>query len=327
MRTGIIDCGTNTFNLLIAEREGKQWECLFSGKINVRLGRGGFGSGVIRKERMARGVDAIISYFETLLSYRVDEVVVIATSAVRDAENARDFIRLVKAKTGLEVRVVDGFKEAELIFDGVRQTVEPTDENLLVMDIGGGSTEFIIANQSGILWKQSFPLGVSRIYEYLQPSDSLKDNERSKLDETLNKALKPLMQALALHPTQRLIGASGSFDTLVAMLFAAQAEQPNERSNEITLTEFELMHHKMLNSTFEERIRIPGMLPIRADTMPLATSLIHYTIQNCGIKHVAQSSYALKEGVMAQLIEQRLTSQKIEDVLSGLTTAQNLHTP
>ncbi len=321
MRTGIIDCGTNTFNLLIAERSGKKWQGLFNGKINVRLGKGGFAQGVIRKERLARGLDALVSHRETLLSYRVDEVVVIATSAVRDAANATEFIRLVKEQTRLDVRVVDGLKEAELIFDGVRQTIELADENVLVMDIGGGSTEFIIANRTGILWKESFPLGVSRIYEYLQPSDCLSEEEVSKLDRALEKALQPLKEAMKAHPTHRLVGASGSFDTLVAILAAANQTTPDERSNTIAIEEFDHMHRLMLRSTFEERIRIPGMLPMRADTMPLATALIQYIVQTFHIKRIDQSSFALKEGVMAQLIEQRMTSQCIDDVLTSPVSA------
>lgn len=327
MRTGIIDCGTNTFNLLIAERTTKHWETIFNGKINVRLGKGGFEQGTIRKERMARGVDALMTYYETLLSYRVDDVVVIATSAVRDAGNAAEFIRLVKAKTGLDVRVVDGIKEAELIFEGVRQTLDPSDENILVMDIGGGSTEFILANQNGILWKQSFPLGVSRIYEFLQPSDCLTEGELTRLHDTLTKALAPLLQAMEQNPARCLVGASGSFDTLVAMLAEAEDSQPNETSNEITPEQFEQMHQLMLSSTFEERIRIPGMLPIRADTMPLATALIDFVIRQCGIEKLTQSSYALKEGALAQLIDERISSQHIHAILADRSTAQNLYTP
>lgn len=321
MRTGVIDCGTNTFNLLIAERDEKQWTPLFNNRINVRLGKGGIAQGLIRNDRMARGIDALLSHREALLNYNADEVVVIATAAVRDASNVAEFIRAVKSATGFEVRVVDGMKEAELIFHGVAQSVSLGDDNVIVMDIGGGSTEFIIGIRQGICWKQSFPLGVARLFEFLAPSDPITSEQLEKLEQALHKALEPLSIALERFPATRLIGASGSFDTLVAMIAARQNARPNQQSNKIALDQFEDMRQLMLQSTFEERVRIPGMLPLRADTLPLAAALINFVIKQFSITEMEQSAYALKEGVMAQVMEQRLKPQAMNTVMDSRHTA------
>lgn len=306
MRVGIVDCGTNTFNLLVAEVEKGQWHALFTGKISVRLGKGGFHQGIIRPDRLARGIDALLAHRETMFNFDVERAAIFATAAVREASNAALFLRKVKEVTGMEVTVIDGLREAELIFEGVRQTL-PSDERVYtVMDIGGGSTEFIIGNSEGILWKHSFPLGVSRIQEFLNPSDILTEEEKTRLHASFEKVLQPLKEALQRHPSTVLIGASGSFDTLTAMIAAAHRKEVEPLSNGIPLEDFDRMHRILTSSTYEQRLALPGMLPMRADTMPLASSLIHYVIQAFGMTQLFQSSYALKEGALQSIIDGRL---------------------
>lgn len=310
MRTGIIDCGTNTFNILVADIDDGQWIHQYSGKLNVRLGKGGFSRGVITSERLARGIDALCSHRETFMNYRVEQVMVFATAAVREAENASEFIKLARDKAGFEVTVIDGNKEAEFIFDGVKQTVDIGEETNLVMDIGGGSTEFIIANHAGVLWKQSFTIGVSKLYEFIQPSDPLAAEEIEKLKTNLDQILSPLLEAVRSHKPKRLIGASGSFDTLVDIISREGSQPSKPRSNRIELDDFERTHQRMLSTSYEERLEIPGMLPYRADTMPLATSLIAYVIEKCQIGELYQSAFALKEGALNQIIDGKLVPQK-----------------
>jgi exopolyphosphatase/guanosine-5'-triphosphate,3'-diphosphate pyrophosphatase len=306
MRIGIVDCGTNTFNLLVAEVENGQWSHVFTGKAAVRLGKGGFHQGIIKPERLARGIDVLLSHRETMINFGVERAAIFATAAVREASNASQFLRKAHEVTGIEVIVIDGMREAELIFEGVRQTFPDDKGTYTVMDIGGGSTEFIIGNAEGILWKQSFPLGVSRIQEFLNPSDILTDDETARLTQSFAKVLLPLKEALERHPSHTLIGASGSFDTLTAMIAAARRQSFDPLRNRIALDDFSRMHSILASSTFEQRLALPGMLPMRADTMPLASALIDYVIQAYGMTTLIQSSYALKEGALQCIIEGRL---------------------
>ncbi len=306
MRIGIVDCGTNTFNLLVAEVENGQWSHVFTGKAAVRLGKGGFHQGIIKPERLARGIDVLLSHRETMINFGVERAAIFATAAVREASNASQFLRKAHEVTGIEVIVIDGMREAELIFEGVRQTFPVDGGTYTVMDIGGGSTEFIIGKAEGILWKQSFPLGVSRIQEFLNPSDILTDDETARLTQSFAKVLLPLKEALERHPSHTLIGASGSFDTLTAMIAAARRQSFDPLRNRIALDDFSRMHSILASSTFEQRLALPGMLPMRADTMPLASALIDYVIQAYGMTTLIQSSYALKEGALKCIIEGRL---------------------
>lgn len=310
MRIGIVDCGTNTFNLLVAEVDKGQWHALFTGKIAVRLGKGGFHQGIIRPDRLARGIDALLAHREAMFNFEVDRAAFFATAAVREASNAALFLRKAKEVTGMEVIVIDGMREAELIFEGVRQTLPADDRVYTVMDIGGGSTEFIIGHSAGILWKHSFPIGVSRIQEFLNPSDILTDEEKTRLHASFEKVLQPLKEALEQHPSTVLIGASGSFDTLTAMIAEAHRKTVDPLSNAIPVDDFNRMHRILLSSTYEQRLALPGMLPMRADTMPLASSLIHYVIQAFGMTELFQSSYALKEGALQSILDGRLRASE-----------------
>lgn len=306
MRIGIVDCGTNTFNLLVADVDNGQWSHVFTGKAAVRLGKGGFHQGIIRPDRLARGIDVLLSQRETMINFGVERAAIFATAAVREASNAVLFLRKAYEVTGIEVIVIDGMREAELIFEGVRQTF-PDDERIYtVMDIGGGSTEFIIGTTEGILWKQSFPLGVSRIHEFLQPSDILTEEDTARLRQSFDKVLVPLREALERYPSQTLIGASGSFDTLTAMIAAERGQSIEPLSNPIALADFNRMHSILASSTFEQRLALPGMLPMRADTMPLASALIDYVVQSYGMTSLIQSSYALKEGALKFIMDGRM---------------------
>lgn len=314
MRVGIIDCGTNTFNLLVAEVSADGWHALFNGKIAVKLGRGGFAQGVIRAERLARGLDAIHAHRETMINYGVEQCLVLATAAVREASNSHDFIQRTRELTGLEMIVIDGLKEADLIFRGVAQTFELGEDYITVMDIGGGSTEFIIANTHGVAWKQSFPLGVARIQEYLSPTDVLSDDEFNRLQDSFRTVLEPLRIALQSYPSSTLVGASGSFDTLVSMC-RASGDQPQKKNHEaqpIPLELFKNLHQTLLKSTIEERLAMPGMLPMRAETMHLATTLIDFVLRQYEYEHLFQSDYALKEGALELIREGKLQLQLLE---------------
>ena len=307
MRAAVIDCGTNTFNLLIAEIQQEGWKELFRTKIAVKLGRGGIGKGTIQSDRLARGLDALRVFHDAGLNYAVDHFYVTGTSALREADNAIDFVRRAKELFDIDVRIIDGEREASLIFSGVKQTLDIGDQNFTVMDIGGGSTEFIIANKDGVQWKTSTDLGVSRLFDFLSPTDPLSKENRKDLSQVVDEHLAPLKEALSTYPSTTLLGSSGSFDTLVAM--AAGLKDDTSKlplSNEISLIDFATLHSWMLSKDRGERLRIRGMLPLRVDYMPISTSLIDHMIQKMGYDRILQSKFALKEGVLQEIIEKKI---------------------
>ncbi len=338
-RVAIIDCGTNTFNLLVKEKVEGKWKTLFKTKLPVKLGAGGFSENVLMPNRMARGVDALYSYKNVIDSLEVKDVRVFATSAVREASNGNVFVAKVKKHLNFDMEVISGDREAELIFEGVVQTTGEIKEDFLIMDIGGGSTEFIFVRDQKPLWRKSYLLGVSRLHGMLNPASRINQDDVNRLRTHLNKELQDLISFLKENPVRVLVGSSGSFDTLFDMYQFAKAKDSTkdasalqdsskdvsqdasqdsakgftERStesftegsrnlNEIPFSSYPSIHQWLVGSTLEERLRHPSIPQMRAEYMPLSTYLVKFILEQSNFNKIFQSEYALKEGVLAHYL-------------------------
>ena len=142
---GVIDLGTNTFNLVIAEIQHDNYRVIHKKKISVKLGEGGISKDFIAPIPFQRGLDALRIYKGILRSMSVDCFYAVATSAIRSAHNGSEFVEKVKSELQININVIDGDTEADLIYRGVRQAIDLGEKPKLIIDIGGGSTEFIIA--------------------------------------------------------------------------------------------------------------------------------------------------------------------------------------
>ncbi|MCB0761669.1 MAG: hypothetical protein KDC12_09110, partial [Flavobacteriales bacterium] len=198
MRVGVIDCGTNTFNILIAEFHNGGHEILFSTKIAVKLAPS-IDTNMIGSNRFGRGLDALLVHKNILENYQTERVYLFATSAIRDSANGKAFVKQVKEALNFDIHVIGGDEEAELIYEGVIQDIQLEENVDLIMDIGGGSVEFILAHVHGILWKRSFPIGVSRLKGMFMPSDPMTEEESGKIQEFLFGALEPLFEEIGKH--------------------------------------------------------------------------------------------------------------------------------
>ena len=217
-KIGIIDLGTNTFNLLIAEVDGIDHKVIHKNKIAVKLGEGGITKGFIADRAFQRGLKALENHRNTLKMHQVDECYAIATSAIRSASNGTQFTEIVKSSLNLHINIIDGLEEAELIFAGVKQAIDLKDSPKLIIDIGGGSTEFIIANEAEVFWKKSYKLGAARLLEMFEPSDPITLEEVDRIELHLEQELKELIEMVRAYEVDCLIGSSGSFDTLAEMI-------------------------------------------------------------------------------------------------------------
>ena len=314
-RVAIIDCGTNTFNLLVKEKVEGKWKTLFKTKLPVKLGAGGFSENVLMPNRMARGVDALYSYKNVIDSLEVKDVRVFATSAVREASNGNVFVAKVKKHLNFDMEVISGDREAELIFEGVVQTTGEIKEDFLIMDIGGGSTEFIFVRDQKPLWRKSYLLGVSRLHGMLNPASRINQDDVNRLRTHLNKELQDLISFLKENPVRVLVGSSGSFDTLFDMYqFAKSKDSAKDDSqdssqdsskvklNEIPFSAYPSVHQWLVGSTLEERLRHPSIPQMRAEYMPLSTYLVKFILEQSNFNKIFQSEYALKEGVLAHYL-------------------------
>jgi exopolyphosphatase/guanosine-5'-triphosphate,3'-diphosphate pyrophosphatase len=307
MRIASIDLGTNTFNLLIAEiKEDKDFDILFEKKLPVKLGKGGIHKKIIAQNAFERGIKAMKTHNDTIEKYNVNNKVAFATSAMRDAENGEEFRNIVKEKFDIDIQIIDGQREAELIYYGVKQSMPLQNEPFVILDIGGGSNEFIICNNEKIFWKHSFNLGIARLLEMFSPSDPIKPDELERVNNHFEQELKLLSDAIKEVPVKRMIGASGTFDTLASMINFKKHNQKNlpdgKHHQQITLDEFYMLYDKLLPSTLEQRKLIRGLEPMRIEMIVLATHFIKFVIEKYTIKELYQSKFSLKEGVIHEII-------------------------
>jgi exopolyphosphatase / guanosine-5'-triphosphate,3'-diphosphate pyrophosphatase len=305
MRVAVIDMGTNTFNLLIAElNSDKGYKILLNNKEAVKLGEGGINKKIITPAAFQRGIKAIERHIERICKYQVDRTVAFATSAIRDAENGNEFTSTLKRHFDLDISVITGDKEAELIYLGVKQTLSFRDKRFIILDIGGGSNEFIIADDSQIWWKRSFKLGMARLLEKFQPSDPIKADEISKIENYLEENLTDLFDAAMRYKPEIFIGASGSFDSFVAMLAFEKKINHKHHDNfhEIPMDTYQQLHHKLINSNKLERSNMHGLEPVRRDMIVLATIFVSFVLRKIGLHNIYQSSYSLKEGAIFEVM-------------------------
>ncbi|MBL0048780.1 MAG: exopolyphosphatase [Bacteroidetes bacterium] len=303
MRIAIIDLGTNTFNLLIAHLSiDNGFTVEFSDKIAVKLGEGGINSDTILPLPFARGIAAIGAHLETIKRFDVETIQAFATSAIRSARNGAAFVKQVKDNFLLEVEVIDGDKEATLIYEGVRMGVTLTHNNSLIMDIGGGSTEFIIGNATEILWKQSFNLGAARLLEKFKPHDPILEQEVKAIEHYFNTQLQSLSVAIEEHGVTELIGSSGSFDTFAEMIgfkFYTPIDLNRQTSYDFCMNDFYSIHQQLLLSNKVERLQTPGIIEMRADMIVVSAVFTNYILTRYSLSNMRLSTYALKEGVIA----------------------------
>jgi exopolyphosphatase/guanosine-5'-triphosphate,3'-diphosphate pyrophosphatase len=322
-RVAIVDCGTNTFTMVIVDLTESAWTEVFRLRCQVFLGRGGFSSGAILPDRFAKGLDALGILKEASLNYDVQEVRVFGTSALRDASNADEFMAKAQAKTGWEIEVIDGATEADLIQLGVQLTLHPLNEPLLIMDIGGGSLEFIIvAPLSNGLWEkkwsQSFDAGVSRLAEFGKPSDPLTLQGANRYTAYLDEMMRPLVGAIEVHQPRHLVGSSGSFDTFYELVEREQKNPPKKEEashlqvsrfghhgvEEISREGFTELHARLLSLDLPARLALPGMAPARARLIPLSSMLVHHVLATLPVSaRLYQSPYALREGALSRMIK------------------------
>lgn len=307
-RIALIDLGTNTFHLLIVEIPavpGQKPLVVLRTKAGVRLGEGGISQGLIAPAAYDRALHTLAGFKEEMELHSVTEVRATATSAMRVTKNGPDLVRDIFEQTGIQVSVIPGDREAELICQGVRQAVDLGTESQLIMDIGGGSVEFIIANQATIFWKQSFEIGAQRLLDrfFPDPSGVFPAAAVEAEQQYLGTVLTPLIEAVRQYRPVGIIGASGSFDSLADMQLGqlrTDAELPP--CTELALESFQSSYRHLLGGNHEQRKALPGILPMRANMLVVATVLIDFVLGITEITRIRASAFALKEGLLAEML-------------------------
>lgn len=300
MRAAVIDLGTNTFNLLIAEKQNSKFCEIFRDKRSVKLGKGGLAQNIIAPDAYQRAISSIKDYAQIIRHYQTSKVKVIATSAFRSTQNGNQLANEIEQIIQTKVEIIDGDTEAEYIYYGIKTAVPLNDENVLMLDIGGGSNELIIANNNQISWKKSFPLGISRLIEHFNPSDPLKPQDINNIKQHIKSILDDFEKSIQTYNIQTFVGSSGSFDLIANILHYKEHHKPLDplkTYNSLNLLQFIRLLDTLIISSYEQRKDIQGMDMTRIEMIPIAALFIRTTMEYFNCKKILHSAYAIKEGV------------------------------
>lgn len=302
MKLAVIDLGTNTCNLLIVEIEGKTYRLLYQGKEGVKLGKGGIGKNLLTEEAFQRATAALQKHKHTIRQFQAEKVVTLATSAVREAANQQEFATHLMQETGLELSIISGEEEARLIFEGVKLAAKNLPDDTLILDIGGGSNEFIQTKNNAVFWKESFPLGMARVVEQFPISDPITKAEVAAIETYFEKGLANLWAQLNGTSVSGLIGCSGAFDTLADLIDQTPPGTKQRITQHIQMSDFEAVSSQIILSTKAQREQMTGMEPLRVEMIVPSFIFIRLLLKKLNIREITQTDFALREGVLYEWI-------------------------
>lgn len=311
-RIAIVDMGTNTFHLLLADIHEDGSKIIHRDRLAVKIGKGGINQGRITEAAMNRALVAMLSFRNTIDQHGITDIYAFGTSAFRNATNGEEIAKRILDLTGIKVHIITGDDEAMYIYEGVKAALGLGAERSLIIDIGGGSVEFIIANADEVFWMKSLETGAQRLLERYHRNDPITTPEIEELDRHFEKELASVFDALKNFPTTIMVGSSGTFDTL-SDIFCAEHEivkPPEEVETPLTLEGFYEIYKQLLVLNREQRLAIPGMIEMRVDMIVVACCLIRYLLQHHNFNRVRVSTYSLKEGVLAYMVRTRLQQSR-----------------
>ncbi|MEL6562540.1 MAG: exopolyphosphatase [Bacteroidota bacterium] len=305
MKLAVIDLGTNTFHLLIVDLKERDFSVIFKEKTAVKLGKGGISEGLITEAAQKRALKALKRFKEVIDVHEVEQVSATATSAIRNAKNGQKLVEMIAQQTGIKTRVIDGLQEATYIYNGVKKALDIGPKPALIMDIGGGSIEFIIGNREQIFWKRSFEIGGQRLIDSYHKNDPISIDETAALNTYLSQELITLKEITQQYEIDSLIGSSGTFDTLSDIYRVKNGIDKDPEATELPLDfdEFHDIVSDLIAKDKSERLQIPGMIQLRVDMIVVAVILVKHVTDMLDIKNIRVSSYALKEGVLLDTID------------------------
>jgi exopolyphosphatase / guanosine-5'-triphosphate,3'-diphosphate pyrophosphatase len=315
---GAIDVGTNSIHLIVVELDSAfdTSRVVYKAREMVRLGSDdALERGRLSRKAMERGVDAIARFVDAAHARGAERIRAVATSAVRETENGGDFRAMVEARTGLPLEILDGPEEARLIHLGVVNGYPLYDRVACIIDIGGGSTEFVVADGDRPYLVDSVKLGSLRLYDaYLRGRDDALRAAR-RLDAYITEVLGPAIDRIRPYRLDLALGTSGTITGLAALDAAARGVTLKRvHGYALERSRLEALQRQMLMMTEAERRRMPGMNPRRADIIVAGNAVLIAALSQLGRDEIIVCERALRDGVVVDLARaDRALAQRFGD--------------
>lgn len=306
-RRAVIDVGTNSVKLLVADVSGHEVQPVWEESKQTRLGRGFYETHRLQPEAIDGTAKAVAQFAETARKHQANSARVIATSAARDAVNADELSSAIEKAAGLKMEIISGEQEADWVFRGVRSDPTLASEPLLLLDVGGGSTEIIVGQGQQKWFSQSFPIGTVRLLEKNPPSDPPKEEEltrcRERIEDFLQKEVKPVVKLNGLDKLHKLhgqeksmlVGTGGTTSILGRM--EGKLENYDRAKIEATRLSLERVRwhvEHLWNLPLEDRKHIVGLPPNRADVILMGVAIYEAIMEQFGFSELRISTRGLR---------------------------------
>lgn len=320
-RLGAMDVGTNSVRMLIISLnlDDFSFSVISDRRESVRLGQDEFANSRMTPAAMDRAATVIARFCDVARGFGVDDILTVATSAVREAENQQDFLQRVRRESSLELNVVSGLEEARLVYLGVSAGAPMDGRRVLFVDVGGGSTEMIVGDRRSHDLLESLKIGTIRLANMF-----LGDASAPVSDQTY-AAMQDYIRGVAVHAVRNArdsrfdiaIGSSGSMVNLGEMAAAMRGEKPTSYNHyPVSLEDLRRVRETMCSLPIEERRKIPGIRPDRADITIAAAAIIETLMESLEIPHIYCSLYGLRQGLVVDHI---LRDAEGREVYMGFT--------
>jgi exopolyphosphatase/guanosine-5'-triphosphate,3'-diphosphate pyrophosphatase len=303
MRLAAIDIGTNSLHMIVVRvRADLSFEVIDREKEMVRLGAGGLDGRALTPEAMHAALQVMSKFRRLADSHGVDEIIAVATSATREAQNGSEFLKKITEATGIRARVISGTEEARLIHQAAAYGVGLAGDVAVVVDIGGGSVE--ITRGTGLTMEagKSFKLGVIRLTERFVKSDPLAPRDERKLNRFINAEVGKFLGQIVKQGFDRVVGTSGTIQSIGAVAVADRSPNATLRNRRITAKQIRRARKQLVARDLQERLRVPGLEPRRADLAVAGSILLDAIVRRLGASDITLSDMSLREGLILDYI-------------------------
>lgn len=309
-RVAAIDVGTNSIRMAIAETDpAVGFRIIEDVKETTRLGSGVFASGKLKVGAVKRSLTALERMRKVAENYHVDSLQAVATSAIREAANGSDFVKLIRRRVGIPIEVIQPHREARLAFAGVARDFDLADHRVAVVDTGGGSTEVIFATDGVIDAIRPVPLGAVRLTEGFgdpaEPGQYRFQEMRKRIEKVLRKSIRRLP-----YRPDFIVGAGGTFTSL-ARVALREGETDKGGRFPFAVRGCELRHKavsrvlgELRRMSLAERSRIPGLSVKRAEIIVAGLSIVERLMEHLGVNQLYIHDGGIRDGLVAELIDE-----------------------
>lgn len=300
MKIGTIDIGTNSMRLLIGDYVDGKIENRKKHVNTTRIGQGVDKDGYIREDALKRNLDALEEFAKMCEEENCKEIYCMGTSALRDSKNGKEFVERAKVITGIDVDIISGNEESNLGFMGVLEGLEG-DEPILVIDIGGGSTEFIIGDRDGIKFAKSENVGALRMTEKFLKQDPICEEEFNQMSDFIFNEVKDTLDYINEKGIKKLVGIGGTITSLSAMNQELEVYSMEKIHNsEVTSKNIKQILQNLKKMTLNDKKTLKGLQPKRADIITAGVEILNIIMEKLEIEKIIVSEYDNLEGLMCQ---------------------------